>query len=131
MLNVVDTETGERAATISYAFEPPKPPFDDEGQVFLDPLNGQSDLSNALLELFENMIRNDRPYHDRLVRHYKMWKAVVDDPTHPDREKILSVEPSDRGAAYQTPMQRSGPRIGRNDPCPCGSGRKYKNCCWD
>ena len=23
----------------------------------------------------------------------------------------------------------SGPRIGRNDPCPCGSGRKYKRCC--
>ncbi|HEB94982.1 MAG TPA: hypothetical protein ENI96_00960 [Sedimenticola thiotaurini] len=23
----------------------------------------------------------------------------------------------------------SGPRVGRNDPCPCGSGRKYKKCC--
>jgi preprotein translocase subunit SecA len=25
--------------------------------------------------------------------------------------------------------QRSGPKVGRNDPCPCGSGRKYKQCC--
>jgi len=24
---------------------------------------------------------------------------------------------------------RSGPRVGRNDPCPCGSGKKYKKCC--
>ena len=24
---------------------------------------------------------------------------------------------------------RSHPKIGRNDPCPCGSGKKYKNCC--
>jgi SEC-C motif-containing protein len=24
---------------------------------------------------------------------------------------------------------RTGPKIGRNDPCPCGSGRKYKHCC--
>ncbi len=24
---------------------------------------------------------------------------------------------------------RSGPKVGRNDPCPCGSGKKYKNCC--
>jgi len=24
---------------------------------------------------------------------------------------------------------RTGPKIGRNDPCPCGSGKKYKNCC--
>ena len=22
-----------------------------------------------------------------------------------------------------------GPQVGRNDPCPCGSGKKYKNCC--
>jgi uncharacterized protein len=26
-------------------------------------------------------------------------------------------------------VRRSGPRVGRNDPCPCGSGRKYKHCC--
>jgi preprotein translocase subunit SecA len=25
--------------------------------------------------------------------------------------------------------QRTGPKVGRNDPCPCGSGKKYKNCC--
>ena len=23
----------------------------------------------------------------------------------------------------------SAPKVGRNDPCPCGSGKKYKNCC--
>lgn len=27
------------------------------------------------------------------------------------------------------PVRRAGSRIGRNDPCPCGSGRKYKKCC--
>jgi len=27
------------------------------------------------------------------------------------------------------PITRPGARIGRNDPCPCGSGRKYKKCC--
>ncbi len=29
----------------------------------------------------------------------------------------------------QTPLRRSAPKIGRNDPCPCGSGKKYKKCC--
>ena len=29
----------------------------------------------------------------------------------------------------RTPYQRESPKIGRNDPCPCGSGRKYKRCC--
>ncbi|MGE4631638.1 MAG: SEC-C metal-binding domain-containing protein [Planctomycetota bacterium] len=29
------------------------------------------------------------------------------------------------------PIQRVASKIGRNDPCPCGSGRKYKKCCLD
>jgi uncharacterized protein len=27
------------------------------------------------------------------------------------------------------PVRHAGPRVGRNDPCPCGSGKKYKKCC--
>jgi preprotein translocase subunit SecA len=27
------------------------------------------------------------------------------------------------------PMTRMEPKVGRNDPCPCGSGKKYKQCC--
>ena len=27
------------------------------------------------------------------------------------------------------PVVNDGPKVGRNDPCPCGSGKKYKNCC--
>ena len=30
-------------------------------------------------------------------------------------------------AVRRTPVQ-AGPKIGRNDPCPCGSGKKYKSC---
>ncbi len=29
----------------------------------------------------------------------------------------------------EEPVRRDGPKVGRNDPCPCGSGRKYKKCC--
>jgi len=29
----------------------------------------------------------------------------------------------------RTPIVRAGPKIGRNQLCPCGSGKKYKNCC--
>ena len=28
-----------------------------------------------------------------------------------------------------TPIVNNAPKVGRNDPCPCGSGKKYKNCC--
>jgi preprotein translocase subunit SecA len=30
--------------------------------------------------------------------------------------------------AGRTPVHREGPKVGRNDPCPCGSGKKYKHC---
>jgi len=27
------------------------------------------------------------------------------------------------------PLRKEKAKVGRNDPCPCGSGKKYKNCC--
>ena len=35
----------------------------------------------------------------------------------------------DGGMVSQKPVVRSSPRTGRNNPCPCGSGKKYKKCC--
>ena len=34
-----------------------------------------------------------------------------------------------RTDGQSSPIQRTSPRVGRNDPCPCGSGKKYKKCC--
>ena len=36
---------------------------------------------------------------------------------------------SEEIAEAHTPFVRAGPKAGRNDPCPCGSGKKYKKCC--
>ncbi len=33
------------------------------------------------------------------------------------------------GPAVSRPVARAAPKVGRNEPCPCGSGRKYKRCC--
>ena len=39
------------------------------------------------------------------------------------------VRASDGSAAPEgRPVRRSEPKVGRNDPCPCGSGKKYKKC---
>jgi len=49
---------------------------------------------------------------------------------HADPELEVAGSTGDRGAAIEiapAPI-RSGPKIGRNDPCTCGSGKKYKNC---
>ncbi|MBE7172177.1 MAG: preprotein translocase subunit SecA [Williamsia sp.] len=37
-------------------------------------------------------------------------------------------DPANVGAAVKNEPVKVGPKIGRNDPCPCGSGKKYKNC---
>jgi preprotein translocase subunit SecA len=44
-----------------------------------------------------------------------------------DEEDYYTETPDDQAAVKRTPVQ-SGPKIGRNDPCPCGSGKKYKSC---
>jgi uncharacterized protein YchJ len=80
------------------------------------------------------MLENDPGYHDRLVRHYAMWKAVVDNPSHPDHPKVRNAthdEPSFLSAfpKRQEPVRRDGPKVGPNAPCPCGSGKKFKKCC--
>ena len=47
--------------------------------------------------------------------------------THPNEDGSVSSESrqhADAGLLSTAPV----PKVGRNDPCPCGSGRKYKNC---
>ena len=50
---------------------------------------------------------------------------------HADPDMEVAGSTGDRGVALdiQPAPVRSGPKIGRNDPCSCGSGKKYKNCC--
>jgi hypothetical protein len=40
-----------------------------------------------------------------------------------------SDDETDQADASEAPIRRQSPKTGRNDPCPCGSGKKYKRCC--
>jgi preprotein translocase subunit SecA len=51
-----------------------------------------------------------------------------DAPPQPGAEAGQPQQGAEGAVATATPMVRSGPKIGRNDPCPCGSGKKYKHC---
>jgi preprotein translocase subunit SecA len=46
---------------------------------------------------------------------------------HADYEEALAQDVDAEGEEHQ-PFVRDGKKIGRNDPCPCGSGKKYKQC---
>jgi len=43
--------------------------------------------------------------------------------------KEISGERREAKGAPKAPLKRKAPKVGRNDPCPCGSGKKYKKCC--
>jgi len=47
----------------------------------------------------------------------------------PSVRKIHAWWLAQRSHGDSSPVQRSSPRVGRNAPCPCGSGKKYKKCC--
>ncbi len=51
--------------------------------------------------------------------------AAGDDYAANERDRF---EPGGAGTAVKQEPVKVGPKIGRNDPCPCGSGKKYKNC---
>ncbi|MFH1905546.1 MAG: preprotein translocase subunit SecA [bacterium] len=47
--------------------------------------------------------------------------------TPPQQQEMHTNQPE--GEAPREPYKREGKKIGRNEPCPCGSGKKYKKCC--
>ena len=46
-----------------------------------------------------------------------------------DEEDDFDWEPIEENDTPRTPAIASLPKVGRNDPCPCGSGKKFKYCC--
>ncbi|MBL9081093.1 MAG: SEC-C domain-containing protein [Planctomycetales bacterium] len=56
-------------------------------------------------------------------------KAVHESPpTAGADEQQAAVQGSEQSGPVE-PIRNHGPQVGRNDPCPCGSGKKYKQCC--
>jgi len=71
--------------------------------------------------LFQNLL--DAIRHDVVHSIYRV--SIV-------RREAAQKTPNPPQAGGNSPKQRpkvGGKKIGRNDPCPCGSGKKYKNCC--
>ncbi|WP_049042583.1 preprotein translocase subunit SecA [Clostridium sporogenes] len=74
-------------------------------------------------EMFEEMIYNIKVDTVRYLFHVEIEKA-------PEREKVAKETSTnyDEDSVKKQPIKKEN-RIGRNDLCPCGSGKKYKNCC--
>jgi hypothetical protein len=75
VIAVLSARQRAQIATINYAFVPPSAGDLEHEQIFLDPLNPQSDLSTALLDLFDEVVLEDEAYRRRLERHYNLIKG--------------------------------------------------------
>ena len=75
-------------------------------------------------DMFDNMISRIQEDTVRLVTHVKVEQKAE------KREQVAKVTGTNRDdSAVKAPVKRDARKIQRNDPCPCGSGLKYKNCC--
>ena len=88
---------------------------------------GQTDPVRAYAEegfdMFEEMNESIREDTVKMLYH-------VYNPDNIQRKKVAKeVNTVNPGTGKKTPYVRKKEKIGRNDPCPCGSGKKYKNCC--
>jgi preprotein translocase subunit SecA len=48
---------------------------------------------------------------------------------HEEQKDLQYAGGEEPGQEKKAPVRRAAPKVGRNDPCPCGSGKKYKQCC--
>ncbi len=53
----------------------------------------------------------------------------INDLRQPKKEKLIFCGGEETEEKKKKPVRRTEKKVGRNDPCPCGSGKKYKKCC--
>ncbi len=74
-------------------------------------------------EMFNDMIENVQQETVQVLFHVKVEQKV-------EREEVAKVTGTNKDdSAKKAPKRRDSIKVYPNDPCPCGSGKKYKNCC--
>ncbi len=74
-------------------------------------------------KMFDELIQNIKEETVRLLFHIRVEQKV-------EREQVAKVTGTNKDdSAPRGPVKRENAKIYPNDPCPCGSGKKYKQCC--
>ena len=74
-------------------------------------------------EMFNNMISSIQEDTVRMLYHVQVEQKI-------EREQVAKVTGTNKDdSSVKKPVQRKEDKIYPNDPCPCGSGKKYKQCC--
>jgi SEC-C motif len=74
-----------------------------------------------------DIYRSQYKEHQEILARERQ-RAHVQQLTRDQRPARAATEPEDDAAPASEPIRNTGPKLGRNDPCWCGSGKKYKKC---
>lgn len=103
--------------------------------------NPKQEYKRESFDLFESLLDNIKYETIRYLSHIEV--ATREDMERLEKQRreeqknreyqhaqaaALDNDSSPAGPDGQQPIQRPGPKVGRNDACPCGSGKKYKQC---
>ena len=73
-------------------------------------------------EMFENLL-------NKIDNNIALFLLKAEVKQNTERKQTLQGNANDGKEKVKAKPKRVSTKIGRNDPCPCGSGKKYKNCC--
>ena len=76
----------------------------------------------SAFEMFDEMIAGIQQDTVRLLYHVRIEQKV-------EREQVAEVTGTNKDEEAKGPVRRAQQKVDPNDPCPCGSGKKYKQCC--
>ncbi len=79
--------------------------------------------------MFQHMIaRFEAQAVEKIFKVQIKTEEEVEIKEKPEQQMQLSAGAAKPGASRPIPVKRAMPKVGRNDPCPCGSGKKFKSC---
>ncbi len=86
------------------------------------------------MDMFEEMVLDIKHDVVKILMNLRKQEDVKREETAKITGAALqAINSLDNGEQIKSEVNRTvvneGPKVGRNDPCPCGSGKKYKNCC--
>lgn len=88
--------------------------------------DNHKDIENLLSAMYADQIKGfTSEQRERLIQ------TLAEAEVHPSLAKVSnsSLKPSEPIRVFNPNVQIIDRKVGRNEPCPCGSGKKYKNCC--
>ena len=95
----------------------------------IDKVKEASHLFNIYFYFKSDMIEEIKNDTVRLLYNARIYTGEAQEREHEKQYKDVTTSgPSDATTSKKEPV-KVGSKVGRNDPCPCGSGKKYKKCC--